>query len=180
MISNFNNFQLLLERSGSDLKFGCLMLFFDVSRYNFYSIVEKYIKKEDIYEWGIENEPHVTILYGLHDNTNSEDLKKWTIDAEDIKLKFGDISLFENEYDVLKIEVTSEQLTNINKDIRSNFDYTNKFKTYNAHITLSYLKKGTGKKYKIDKLKKEIVELLKGSTKYYIYSDKDSIKSLWV
>jgi hypothetical protein len=181
MIKKYDDFLELVNERSSDIKFGCLMIYFDISRYDFYKLIEEELDPEDIYSYGIENEPHITILYGFHKSEKVSDIReKCNINPEDIDIKWGDISLFENEYDVLKISLESKKLKGLNEIMRDNFKYTSDFKDYKAHLTISYLKKGTGKKYLSEKLKNSIIDLLKDSKMFYVYSTGDSVKTLWV
>lgn len=134
--------------------FGCLMVDIDLP---FWNELQSTIDDDDIYikkdqKSGRELETHCTILYGLHDNVNKNDLVNVIKNNfnSPISLKLKKINIFENpEYDVLKFEIESEQLVKYNKIICDNFDYTSNF-DYNPHITIAYLKKGTGKKYITD------------------------------
>jgi 2'-5' RNA ligase len=131
-------------------EFGCLMAYFE-----FPSIIDirNQISENDILEdFRDSGEPHVTILFGFHlDETNYKDI------AEDCKnlikqpiddIRIINISTFENEeYDVLKFTVESETLTSLNNYFRNTYPYTNNFPDYNPHITIDYLKPGSGDKY---------------------------------
>ncbi len=146
--------QLLLEDHKHD--FGCAMLFF-----NFPQIfkIHSAIKEEDIYQdeedpsFGLESEPHCTLLFGLHPEVTTEDITK-VIDGHDLDQIFlaHNISIFDNpKYDVLKFDIEEKvkfqnSLNRINKQLRS-FPHTNDYPDYHPHMTVAYLKKGTGKKY---------------------------------
>ena len=133
------------------VEYGALMLYLDIPNWKKISSV---IEKEDIYEvdgeFGVETEPHVTILYGFHKNVNANDvfdLYKEHNESKPIKFKINGISIFENdEFDVVKIDVESKVLTKLNKLMRE-LPSTLTFPKYHAHITLAYVKKGMGKKY---------------------------------
>ena len=132
--------------------FGCLMV--QVKFPGWERFVTSFVKKEDVYdntahEYGYETEPHVTILYGFHDDTDLNKIKK-ILDPihNDIRIITNKISVFETKiYDVVKFEIHSVLLTKLNKIMRENFDYTSNFDSYNAHMTIAYVKPGTGKKY---------------------------------
>lgn len=178
-IKDFKGFELLMERS-SDIKWGCLMLYFDISRYDFYKLIEDEIDSDDIYtKYGIENEPHITILYGFKRDPKGEDIAQYTINSDKINIEWGDLSLFENEYDVLKISVDSIELNEMNKIIRENFDYHSDYPDYKPHLTIGYLNKDKGKKYLSESFKKKILKLLEKSDKYYVYSSKEGVKTLF-
>jgi 2'-5' RNA ligase len=79
------------------------------------------------------------------------------------------MSLFENdEYDVLKFNVISNDLAKLNKLMKGNFEYTSNYPNYIPHLTIAYLKKGEGKKY-IKNMETLEIENINN----FIYSDKD-------
>jgi len=141
--------QFIFENSGNH-KYGCAMLYFDFPQLK---KLQEEIEPEDIYEeeddssYGIEKDPHCTLLYGfwksvcplkVRDVVNSHEIGKCTVHK---------ISKFENEkYDVLKFEVKNPVLHEINKEL-AEFPHTNKFKDYKPHATVAYLKPGKADKY---------------------------------
>ena len=131
-------------------EYGCVMLNIDMDL----SEIQNKIKKEDIYiddedtSYGLEKTPHITLLYGLHDDEFDE---KELIDIcsiyefTDIELK--NISLFENEkFDVLKFDINYDLLHEINEQLKF-FPNTNSYDTYVPHSTIAYLKPGKGSEY---------------------------------
>lgn len=133
----------------NDIKFGCLMLYLNPAGWDSFLSI---IKPEDINEevGGLETEPHVTVLYGFHEETSPNAVInsiKDTLQYVDC-LEVKDISIFENEnFDVVKLDVSNPFLNKANSIVTSLFPHTNKFPEYHAHITIAYCKKGTGKKY---------------------------------
>ena len=133
------------------VEYGALMLYLDVP---VWKKIISVIKKEDVYEkngeFGIETEPHVTILYGFHDKVNADkvfDLYKKNFELKPIEISVEGISMFENEeFDVVKMDVDSKILSKMNSVMRE-LPNTTDFPKYNPHITLAYVKKGTGEKY---------------------------------
>ena len=142
--------ELLSERE-EQIEYGALMLFLDIP---VWEKITSIIKKDDIYkkddEFGIETEPHVSILYGFHDNVDADkvfDLYKENFDLKPIEISVEGISTFENdEFDVIKMDVSSKILTKMNSVMRE-LPSTITFPKYHAHITLAYVKKGRGKDY---------------------------------
>jgi len=132
--------------------YGCLMV--DLKINNWTELQQKLIDTKDIYydkygEFGLEDTPHITILYGLHDNTDIEALKKLTIPIGDIYIEIGNIDIFETDnFDVVKFNIESDQLNELNVILRDNFDYTTEYNDYKPHMTISYVKPGRGKTYK--------------------------------
>lgn len=139
---------LLAERK--NVSKGCAMIYFKSSVLD---KLQKEIEKDDLYikdgDFGLETEPHVTLLYGFVDDPNPKDIINH-IEEYDIPehLSLGGISLFENEYDVLKIDMKKEGfLTDVNKSLRQKFEYENDYDDFHPHCTIAYIKKGKGQKY---------------------------------
>ena len=58
------------------------------------------------------------------------------------------MTLFENEkFDVLKYDVVPGILAEANKVVSDKFPNTDTYPDYHPHVTVAYLKPGTGKKY---------------------------------
>lgn len=147
--------------------YGCLMVYLEEKGWD--GFIKDLIDENDIVEedgLGIETEPHVTVLYGFHEDTDVDKLKELVPPLSEIKISADEISIFENEkYDVLKYDIKSDKLFEVNKLMTDNFEYTTDFPDYHPHATIAYLKKGTGKKY-ASKLKED----KEFSTLHYVYS----------
>lgn len=148
------------EKKGDSYSYGCAMLYFD-----FPSLkgIQDSIKEEDLYteegdrSYGFEDEPHVTLLYGLHKEVSENEifdrLKVYRCDD----LLLTKISAFENEkYDVLKFDVKdvargSSYLHKMNRAL-AELPHTTDFPDYHPHSTIAYLKPGKAKEY-INRLK---------------------------
>lgn len=147
-------------------EFGCVMV-----DYNFtnWSEILKSINKDDVYEeegknYGLQDRPHLTLLYGLHDTVTDDEIKscfKGFVE-DDFKVEISGVSIFENpEFDVLKLGVTKNQkLQEINSRL-SELPNSNKFPEYKPHITIGYLKSGTGYKYVNPKYSHKITSIKK-------------------
>ena len=141
---------LLKENSTSKYEYGAAMLYFNFPEL---TKIQSFIDAQDVYletgdkTFGLEDEAHCTLLYGLHSNVTPQEVQ-FALK----KFKFGKCSLhspsiFENEkYDVLKYNVQNDILNAANKELRK-FPYTNDFPDYKPHLTIGYLKVGAGKKY---------------------------------
>ena len=118
------------------------------------------INEEDIYEdpnddsYGLQKDAHITILFGVH-----EDKIDPTVVADMIEQKMkpftvliSEIDFFERPdagYDVVKYNVpVTKELQNYRSMFLDAFENTQTFPEYKPHITISYVKSGTGKKYK--------------------------------
>lgn len=146
---------LLLEKKGDTHDYGCVMFFFDISKKKWDETLSM-IDDDDVYNvegdksYGIEDEPHVTLLYGLHDTIPDEKIKEISNKLEIIELKLKKISIFENEkFDVVKFDIIGDSKTKLSK-INSEFaklPHTTDYPDYHPHSTLFYAKKGKGKDY---------------------------------
>lgn len=109
--------------------------------------------KEDDDTMGREDKPHITVLYGI-DTKKVTDVEKAVGKQPPITVELGKVSFFENSekgYDVLKVDVKSEELDKLNKKLRKLLKASgNTFDVYKPHITIAYLKKGKAKKYQGD------------------------------
>jgi hypothetical protein len=96
---------------------------------------------------GYEQDIHVTLLYGLHGHDPIE-IRQIIWDFGPIEATLGKISLFENgKEDVVKIEVESPSLVELNKIISDKFENTKTHSEYIPHTTLAYIKPGLGMRY---------------------------------
>lgn len=127
--------------------YGCVMVYF-----NFPEITELHemISKEDLIEDGksLEDEPHVTLLYGIHSEEVNDEEVMSSVSKEEIKnLRLHNVSAFKNDTrEVLKFDVEGEGLHSNNKNLRK-LPFTNDFPDYHPHATIAYLKPGTSGKY---------------------------------
>lgn len=131
-------------------EFGCVMI--EVPATNWDEITSM-IDPEDVYiekgKYGIEDNPHVTLLYGLHKGVSVKMVKKVfsTFDGV-IDLEINGIGIFENpKFDVVKFNVNPEGSLQYLFDRLSELPNSNEFPNYMPHITIAFLKKGTGRKY---------------------------------
>lgn len=109
------------------------------------------IPDEDLYidekgGCGREQEPHITVKYGVPMPTPSEQLRAIVHSFRPFSVQLGGVSLFENDlFDVVKLDVISEQLHELNRQISEAFPVESKFKDYVPHATIAYVKKGRGR-----------------------------------
>jgi hypothetical protein len=165
----------ILKEEKQTFDYGCVMLYFDFIQMN---KIHDFIDPNDIYiqegdrTFGLEDEPHCTLLYGLHDGVSNENIKSVLDKYTYTTLKAHNISLFENpDYDVLKFDVQGDNLHEINSDLQQ-YPYTSNFPDYHPHMTVGYLNSGSGKRY-VEMLKDYEYELL---PKYAVYSKPDGNK----
>ena len=139
--------------------YGCVMLYFDPNS-TIFNKAQELISNEDVYnndeqEYGRENEPHITILYGLHNDIEDNEVEDIVKSFNQPEIILDTISIFEDDgkkgYDVVKFDIDNKDITEMNKKI-SKLPYTSDYPDYQPHVTISYIKSGSGKKY-IKKLK---------------------------
>lgn len=151
--------------------YGCLMLFVKLSDDSF----RDNILKADIIE--SETESHITLLYGFV-KPNLSDLNNYVqhLDFSNIKFTLRQLDLFENDdADILKFKVYSDFLNSINLDLKNKFEFESDFTLYSPHITVAYLKKGTGVKYAKALEYPIIAEPYK-----IVYSDENKGRTSWL
>ncbi len=150
-------------------KFGCIMGYIEDA------MPEIEVDESKLYNpftHGIETEPHVTMLYGILPDVDPEEVFEFLRCLKMPKIKLSEISLFENdEFDVVKYDVESEELFTMNKLCTMLFPFENKFPEYHPHVTIAYMLPGEGKSYveKFDNPKERDIA-------YWIYSLADGTK----
>lgn len=137
------------EENKQTYDYGCVMLYFNVP---IMSEIHKAIHPSDVYteegdrSFGLEKQPHCTLLYGLHEEVTDKQvtdvLEKFTFDACTIH----NASVFENAYDVLKFDVTGTNLHKCNAEL-TKLPHTTDYPDYHPHMTIGYLKSGKAKNY---------------------------------
>lgn len=151
-------------------KYGCLMVEFDIPTGEWIGFTTALIKENELYDeegYGREIQPHTTILYGLHDDFKLEDVFKYLLPLNSLRIFSSKIDTFSNqEFDVVKFNIECDALHHMNSNIRKNFNYTSKFPDYHPHATIGYLKSGCGEKYVRELSKPYIFRPIN-----YLYSD---------
>lgn len=93
-----------------------------------------------------EQNPHITVKWGLHTNDATE-LRALLKNAPLVRVRLGGTSLFSSEeHDVVKIDIESEDLRLLNLLV-STLPNTQTHDGYVPHVTLAYVKPGLGAKY---------------------------------
>lgn len=170
-----NYIQFIKESSG--YQYGCVMIEIPISNWQ---EITKSIDPEDIYKesetddsHGIQEFPHLTILYGTHKEVTPEMVKSvFDNYTGEINVEIDGIGIFENEkFDVVKFNVKPDGALQELHDKLSELPNSDQFPDYNPHITISYVKKGTGKKY----IKPEYKHTVKDVSKI-VYSMPDGKK----
>ena len=152
MIKKYQEF-ITEEKKGPSHDFGCVLLELDIPNWN---EITSLIQPDDIYSpsndttYGIQNDPHVTVLYGLHGNIDDtkviEIINKYKY--QDLGLNVIGLDNFKNnDFEVVKFGVSPTQnLQDFNKEL-SQLPNSNEFPEYKPHITVGYVNPGTSDKY---------------------------------
>jgi 2'-5' RNA ligase len=112
------------------------------------------VPNEDVFlnpndlSFGRENDPHITLMYGIH-TENSNEVSDLFMKESEFECKLGKIDLFtkNDNFEVLIVSVESDELHKLNLKTRRNLEATENFPVFIPHITICYMKKGKGKKY---------------------------------
>lgn len=110
-------------------------------------LMSERIAHDDLAEDGRELNPHITVKYGLHTN-DAEEVRKVVQDSAPIAVTLGKTSTFPgSEYDVVKIEIESQGLRDLNAAISEKLHCTDTYPEYKPHCTIAYVKPGMGETY---------------------------------
>jgi len=94
-------------------------------------------------KYGREDEIHCTILYGIH-TSKAKDVRQLMSLISPFTITLRDISFFNSDnHNVMKIDIESPKLMQINKFVRDNLEHTDTFPEYHPHCTIAYVIKGT-------------------------------------
>lgn len=175
----------LLKEAKDKYEYGCAMLYFSFPGQVIK--IQDTIDPDDLYiaddngGYGLETEPHCTLLYGLHDGVTLDEVKNIINKYTFSDLKATGPSLFENEkFDVLKYDIGYPTrggafLHKCNNELTT-LPNTQTFPDYHPHATIAYLKPGLGKKYVKLFKDKGASEFIAKPT-HAIYSEPDGTKS---
>jgi 2'-5' RNA ligase len=154
IIKTFSAWVKSLNESSKDAyDYGCAMVYYDMPQMQ---KIHEAISPDDVYtedgdsSYGLEDEPHTTLLFGFHGDVDASDVLHVCNKFEYPKLELHNASCFNNDkYDVLKFDVNSPELHKVNAKLKSQFakKYTSNFPDYHPHGTIAYIKKGKGQHY---------------------------------
>lgn len=107
------------------------------------------VAMRDLHEKGLEYDPHITALHGLHEGTLPA-VETVAKEFGAIPVWLGRVSVFpanpQKPYDVLKIGVHSPDLMRLNSKLRQ-LPNSNEYPSFAPHVTIGYLKPGRGEAY---------------------------------
>lgn len=100
---------------------------------------------------GRESTPHITVKYGLHE-MDPEVIRQAVENYGPVNVKLGKTSVFpadetQGGYDVVKVDVDSDDLHGLNRVICDAIPHTDMHKDYQPHVTLGYVQPGAGEHY---------------------------------
>jgi len=108
------------------------------------------IPDDELAEDGRETEPHVTVKYGIHDNT-PDAIAELVAGTGEVKFELGSVAVFpadaNRDSDVVIVRVKSRDLVSLNAMIRDGVACTDTHPKYAPHVTIAYVKPGVGQKY---------------------------------
>lgn len=124
--------------------YGCVMLELPKALADKVMAISAAIPDDDIYDdgdgTGREDQPHVTVKYGLH-TADPKKVRKVLEGRPPVSAELGAMSIFHNEdYAVLKIGVRSPDLVKLHRLISKNLECTESHPVYHPHVTVAYLK----------------------------------------
>nr|HPI82665.1 2'-5' RNA ligase family protein [Candidatus Paceibacterota bacterium] len=101
--------------------------------------------------YGLEEQPHITVVYGIHEDEIDPETVASVIKAnmKPLTVTIDEIDIFEGkEYDVVKYNVPVNDQLKKYRELFLKFPNTQTFPEYHPHMTIAYVKPGMGKKYK--------------------------------
>jgi hypothetical protein len=149
---NIIKLKYLLNEKYGDYSYGCIMACIDeastrkILTFNYNIIPEDAIYREGD-QYGREETPHVTLKYGLTKSYTQEQMKHLLRNVLPFSIQVKGIGVFENEtFDVVKFDVDGKELRALN-EMFSMLPNHDQHPEYNPHMTLAYLKKGSGRSF---------------------------------
>ena len=166
-----------MKHKNTSREYAFLMI--DYEGNDFIEKIQSKIKKEHLYteedndDYGIEKNPHVTLVPCLNNDVDVNKLKTYLDDISEYDIILTDVSKFECEnFDVLKCAVKSNKLIETNKKIVKDFETHSEYKDYTPHLTIAYMKHGMADKYTENILPKLIH--LKPKNFHFSYVDENN------
>ena len=154
-MEKFQSINEWLNEQQQEPQYGCVMMNAKVPDWD-----EKHaggIDPKDVYKkpyddsYGIEDNPHVTVIYGIHEDEIDPEIIMDIIknEMDGLTVDVDNISTFPGEeYDVVKYDIpVTDELKKYRDRFETSFANTQTFPEYHPHVTLAYVKPGEGEKY---------------------------------
>lgn len=110
------------------------------------ALLQSRISKDDLKPEGMEDRPHVTVRYGLLDDSPAA-VQAMCAGRGVVRALVGEVDYFPNDgHDVLILRVESDDLVTLNAEL-GELPNVQTYPDYQPHVTLAYLKPGCGEKY---------------------------------
>jgi SPP1 gp7 family putative phage head morphogenesis protein len=110
-----------------------------------YALLQKYLRPQDVLEY--EDNPHVTLRYGIHHGVTKDEVAAILRGYGRLNVILGGLRVFHGEKeDVLVVDAWAPQLQRM-YDALGVLPNTETHPEYSPHMTVAYLRPGTGKKY---------------------------------
>ena len=145
--------QFIKESTDHKHEYGCVMLGLDCPEWK---EVTGMIHPDDVYHhptddsYGLEDNPHVTLLFGLHSDVDDKQVEDVInkFKGQNLSLDILGVDSFTNkDFDVVKFKVNpTPELKAINQEL-SKLPNSNQYPDYSPHITVGYVKPGMAQKY---------------------------------
>ena len=154
MKNQFQSFISWINEQENKSTYGCVMLDCKIDKWEENHL--EGIDERDLYidpgddDYGYNEEPHVTLLYGIHEDEIDPEVIMEVIkkNMKPVTVTINEIGVFENDkYDVVKYNVPATKQLRKYREMIENFPYTDDYPEYNPHLTIAYVKSGEGKKY---------------------------------
>lgn len=112
---------------------------------NFLSIGKDLIPSSKLFGDGFETDPHITLLYGIHEEYPTSQLVDILETHPKFNVTLSDISLFEEDdkFDVVKVEIHCNDLYVLYSTLLNVCHYTLSHPEYIPHATIAFVKKGS-------------------------------------
>lgn len=111
----------------------------------FLSLGKGLISNSNLFGDGFETDPHITLLYGIHEEYPTPQLVDILETHPKFNLTLSDISLFDEDdgFDVVKAEIHCNDLFVLHSTLLNVCHYTLTFPEYIPHATIAFVKKGS-------------------------------------
>jgi len=172
------------EKKDEEPKYGCVMM--DANIKNWAEFHTAGIDEKDVYlkpyddSYGLEEQPHVTIVYGIHEEEVDPQRMADLIEhyMKPLTVIIREVDFFPGkEYDVVKYNVPLTGRLQGYRDIFMQLPNTQNFPEYHPHMTLAYVKPGAGEKYKSQLREPFEVTFTKGVYSWHPNKEKDPDKT---